>query len=209
MAYSGPSVRHRRPSNWHVPNKQPGLPDNGIGVRSSYRSSSAGSRTPDAGRRLSIHPCKISTAAIRSTAFARFSIDNSVSRNNRFASAEVSRSSHMCTGSRNRLRRSSANTCILSDCVPSNHLLQRRQVRTLVPPLQSLQALRRDPQRIRHRHPNPSRPHVEPQNPPRRPVGFSPFKTHTAIISTALSGGRCLSGNSRSRPPRAELKWLF
>lgn len=85
----------------------------------------SGRRTPDAGRRFpSIHPCRIKTAAIRSTAFARFSIDNSVSRNSRFASAEVSRSSHKCTGSRKRFRRSSANPCIFSDCVPSAPLMR-------------------------------------------------------------------------------------
>src|SRR5208337_1751046 len=74
--------------------------------------------------RFSIHPCRISTAAIRSTALARFSIERSASRSSRFASAEVNRSSHKCTGRRNRLRNSSANTCILSDCVPSAPLMR-------------------------------------------------------------------------------------
>src|ERR1019366_1243420 len=70
-------------------------------------------RGPEA--RFSIHPCRIKIAAMRSTAFPRFSIDKSASRNNLLASTDVSRSSHKCTGSRNLLRSSSANTCILSD----------------------------------------------------------------------------------------------
>ena len=81
--------------------------------------------------RLSIHPCRIKTAAIRSTAFARFSIDSSVSRSRRFASADVSRSSHKCTGSRNRFRSSSANTCIFSDCVPSAPLMRKGSPTTI------------------------------------------------------------------------------
>jgi len=81
--------------------------------------------------RPSIHPCRIKTAAIRSTALARFSIDKSVSRSSRFASAEVNRSSHKCTGSRNRFRSSSANPCIFSDCVPSAPLIRKGSPTTI------------------------------------------------------------------------------
>jgi hypothetical protein len=68
---------------------------------------------------------------MRSTALARFSMDSSVPRRSRFASAEVSRSSHRCTGSRNRFRKSSANTCILSDWVPSAPLMRRGRPTTI------------------------------------------------------------------------------
>jgi hypothetical protein len=51
-------------------------------------------------------------------------MDRSVSRSNRFASAEVSRSSHKCTGSRKRFLSSSANSCIFADCVPSAPLMR-------------------------------------------------------------------------------------
>jgi hypothetical protein len=69
--------------------------------------------------RLSIHDCRINTAAMRSTTSPRRRIDISVSRSTRFASADVSRSSHRCTGSCVRRRSSSANSRIFIACVPS------------------------------------------------------------------------------------------
>ena len=56
---------------------------------------------------------------MRSTALARFSMDNSVSRRRRLASAGSQPFVPEMDGSRKLLRRSSAKSCILSDCVPS------------------------------------------------------------------------------------------
>jgi Transposase IS116/IS110/IS902 family len=65
-----------------------------FGENTPYSEPEAGSRKPEAApARCSIQPCRIRIAAMRSTAFPRFSIDKSVSRSKRLASAEVRRSS--------------------------------------------------------------------------------------------------------------------
>src|SRR5882672_7118883 len=64
--------------------------------------------------RVSIQACKISTAAIRSTALARFSILISDSRKTRFASVEVRRSSNRWTGIWKRFASSAAKRVIFS-----------------------------------------------------------------------------------------------
>jgi len=65
-----------------------------------------------------------------------------------------------------------------------NHLLQLLKVVSFISALQRLQPLRRNPKRIRHRHPDSSRPNIEAKNPPHR---------HLPPVPVLGAAGFCLA----------------
>ena len=161
---------------------------------------------------------------MRSTAFPRFSIDRSVSRSKRLASADVSRSSQRCTGSRNRLAQVLGEDLHLvrlnsfrathpqrqanhdlPDIVFLNHPLQMFKVVSLVPALQSLQPLSCNPERIRHSDADASRANIKAQNSARWEFPGKRvfvFRNHAAIISPRANVPR-LTTSLRNHQPAA------